>query len=336
MLATPNKYPRSPDSLEGQPPIYFAGGLGYNNARNQGVLHQIEGLGHDVVPALNDPNVGSVDTGFRMVVNGIGREVSRREAWRLAPKSEVSTSNFQQDRATELLNTLERDGKQPVDAIFQSADALNGLLAAYQQPDRFNNIVLAYPAGLVRQPNIRRAAPKVVPAEAMVRLKPKHLINKKIHGFEAGRREKSKNVGGFTIASTVGLSQQSKLLHEMRQKENAPGVAIVAGADDIMLSPKKVFESLESPDDVDLVLVADTTHGLNNRRDVLESIVDLLPKVEEIKQARQAEGQNPTPLTDRVLFFGRFSAEKRQQILQQAALVDARTSATQPQLAQAA
>ena len=313
--------------VSNQFPIYFAGGLGYDAARNQGVTDYIAGLGHDVAPVLADPDVGAIDTGFRMVINGVDREVTQRAAYGIAykPNVGVSIANFQQQRADELLRTFETESVPKVDAIFQSADALNGLLAAKQEPDRFNSIVLAYPAGIVRQPDIRRAAPKVLPLEALVRLKPEHRAAKRAHDFE-GKRTKARRIGGFTVASSVGLSQQSRLLHEMRQGEDAPGVALVVGSDDIMLSPQKVFAGLESSDDVDLVLVTKTPHGISGRDDIMQSIVDLFPKLEEVKQARQIDGLTRVPLAERVLFSGDFKASHKDRILQQAVAVDARSA----------
>lgn len=311
---------QAPSVVNPEYPVYFAGGTGYDQQRNEGVNHQIGNmLGRATVRALADPI--HFDPDFRMVVAGGERQVTRKHAYGLAHTADVSLSisNFQAQRADELLGHLEQDDLSKVDAIFQSADALNGLIAANADPTRFNNIILAYPAGLVRPHDIKKVAPKVVMQEGLVRLKRKHRDAKKAESFEDGRRGKSK--GTSTIVSSVGLSKQNQLLHELRAKEGAPGVAMVVGTDDIMLAPERVIASLQSPDDIDVVLVVDTPHGINGRKDILAEVTSLFTEIDAIRA-----NNDRLSLTDRIRFAADVADERKQTILAAARVIDAKSS----------
>ena len=59
-------------------------------------------------------------------------------------------------KATTLLNILDDAGLEKVDAIAHSEGALNTVLAASWQPERFRNIVLVAPAGMIGEDSVPR------------------------------------------------------------------------------------------------------------------------------------------------------------------------------------
>lgn len=289
--------------------FYFGGGTGYSERRNNDVARRIGAtIGRKIIPALTEPTQFPPE--FTMNVNGIERTVSRKLAYDLAHGADVlwSISHFQRERATELLAHLTHETPEKVDAVFQSADALNGLIAANDDPSKFHTIVLAYPAGLVQPHNIKKAGLKVGFQDAVTRLKRKHRKAKREHSFEDRRRQRQK--GRFTIISSVGLSKQNHPLHELRSKENAPGIAMVVGTDDVMLAPERVIASLESPNDIDIMLVVDTPHGINGRKDILGQTLDLFEQVEAVRH-----GDSARSLAERIRFAPDVTEARRQAIL---------------------
>ncbi len=304
-------------------PLYFAGGVGYDNERNEGVAAQLNELGYETVAALPNPEITSEDKGFKVTIGDETLDISRREAYRVAHQPEVtdSISNLQSRRADELIAMLEHEGHDKVDAVFQSADALYGLLAMSRRPDLFENVVFAYPAGLVRQPSIIQSAPGVVAAELMVRGKPRHRLASWRDNFE-GRGHRPEGTGGFTTVSSVGLSQHNNLLHQVRQGENAPKIAVVVGTDDVMISPEGFFNGAISSGDVDLVRVTNTTHGINGRSEVLKE--DVLGSLERLR-AIDTAGFDPRPIVDRMEFSGKVSKKRKTRILDAAIRLDERS-----------
>jgi hypothetical protein len=313
-----------------QPPIYFAGGFGYDQDRNGRVSEYLAGLGREIVPVLPNPDVRNADTGFSVVMNGIATQLPRRQAIRTVSKPSVerSAANFQLARSEELLTSLEQGGYEKVDAIFQSADALNGLIAVHTQPEKFNNVVLAYPAGIIKQPNPLKASGGVVKSVVRGR-QVRHKAAAVVDNFEAlstsvQEKGKPKTAGGFVTAASVALSYHGPLLSEVRCEKDAPGISLVLGLDDWMIRPERVLESLNSSNDVDYILITDTPHGVNGRTDVMDEIMNLFPMMEQAKEARKA-GSPVEPLADRLIFSESVSPEKREELRGLAAGVDART-----------
>ncbi|TAH33618.1 hypothetical protein EYC58_00610 [Candidatus Saccharibacteria bacterium] len=310
-------------------PIYFAGGIGYNHDRNEGVLAHIQSLGYDTLPALPNPDSSQLDTGYTLISGGQTTHATAAEA-RLsahAPEVELSISHYQLQRADALITMLEAKGGQKTDAIFQSADTLMGVLAAHARPDLFRNIILAYPIlGEAPNMNDRGLVARTVAREAFVRLKPTHIAGKRAHRFTGHNPKPRGSSGGTTAVYSVGYSKQSPLLHELRQQEDAPGVGLLLGLDDVMLSPERIFASLQSGD-VDAITIVNTPHGMNGRKDVLDATLSLLGTTEQISKKRQASPDEVPPLADRVQFAGNVSQLNKDRILRLATAVDVRSAA---------
>lgn len=309
-----------------QPPIYFAGGFGYDQQRNAKVLGHIAELGYDTVPALPDPDPKNIDPNFSILANGQVRYITRRSAFGLAsaPQVEQSVSSYQRARAYELIKSFEARGGN-INAIFQSADALNGLIALHERPDLINNAVFAYPAGIINQPHPFKAAKGVIKSVGVGK-QSRHQQYENFEHPEGDKPRRPKTAGGMVTAASVALSYQAPLLSEVREQPDAPGVSMVFGTGDWMIRGEQVFKHIK-PTDVDYILVADTPHGLNGRKDIMDKMLELFPMMEQAKQDRQS-GIEPPPLVDRLIFTDTVSAADRAKFMQAAQGVDLAAQST--------
>lgn len=82
------------------------------------------------------------DAGRRAITVGYGRRGGETEKHETYPQAELRKAN-------QLLGVLAAKGIDKIDGIFHSEGAINGLIAAMLRPDKFRNIVLDKPAGLI-------------------------------------------------------------------------------------------------------------------------------------------------------------------------------------------
>lgn len=82
------------------------------------------------------------DAGRRAITVGYGRRGGETEKHETYPQAELRKAN-------QLLGVLAAKGIDKVDGIFHSEGAINGLIAAALRPEKFRNIVLDKPAGLI-------------------------------------------------------------------------------------------------------------------------------------------------------------------------------------------
>lgn len=311
-----------------QPPIYYAGGYGYDQARNWGVADHLYGTyGVKTVAPLEDTAPGSANPNFSITHNGRTAEVTRRQALHTIRRHPVdlSVSLYQQDRAEELLTALDQQGHDQVDGIFQSADALNGLLAAREDPRIFRNIVLAYPAGLHRRR--QTSTPSVIDGAVTPRRwpLPRHEYDETTH-FEApaesilARYQTLRRTSSYTIGASAILSYEAPVLSEIRRNTDAPNVLLVVGAHDWIMPPNRIIGSLQSASDVDRILVTDTPHGVRGRKATVREILSLFPELEDARRLRESGSDTP-PLTERMRFASTVSPAIKDRLLHVASTV---------------
>jgi hypothetical protein len=306
-------------------PFIVAGGFGYEKKRNGVASDYIKSLGHVALPPLHDPAVARAPKTFTVQTDdGATRTVRRQLTYFLAPKPEVTlvSSQYQERRADDLIAHLEEHTQAPVNGIFQSADAQNGLIAAHKRPDLFSNIVLAFPAGLVKKRSSTEYTRQMLKSAVRHR-GPKHRPDR-ADDFEATTRLKSvrekrkerrfSKSGGLAVASSVAVSYQNRLLTELRQDAGAPGVSLVLGMRDSMMKPERIIESLNDSNDVDCIFITNTKHGWNGSKQLMDQILDLFPAMEEIK-AKRRTGQEVAPLAHRISFAEDVSAVDKLRIL---------------------
>ncbi|MBA3724424.1 MAG: hypothetical protein H0W89_06095 [Candidatus Levybacteria bacterium] len=311
------------------PPIYFGGGFGYGESRNNGVLDYIKTLGHDTIPSLPDPDRRERNNNFMLRGEKGSVVLSRMQTLRLAGtmNPDTVTSHYQHERAQELILTLESGGYTGIDAIFQSGDAINGLEVLYERPDLVGNAILAYPAGIIKQPRFLKASAGVF--RSAWKARPPDDISAE-NNFEVGddgkKVKREFGASNFTVAASVALTDQSHMLSEIRSRPNPHGIWLVLGLQDWMVRAEDVIESLQSPNDVDGILITDKPHGISGRKDEIHEWLKLFPLMKEAKAAREAGMATATPLASRVRFFGDISQEKQDELLTLVSKVGAKSN----------
>jgi hypothetical protein len=324
-MTTTHELPLSNVEAQPQIPTAYYGGFKHDWPRNMAALSYIEETGRPIVDSMPDPT-GIVANDYTIAMNGVEHLVSARAAMRYAGNEAVthSLSKFQEGRAKELNEHHEAQGHRQVNAIFQSADALMGLQAVRDNPEGYRNIILAYPAGIARQPRIGKASVAVAMSSVKSRQAARKLSPE--NDYEAHLRSgaKPRTVADKVIAPSVALSYQAPLLNEIRTGEHAPGISMVLGLEDNMMRPDKVIKELQSSNDVDYILITDTSHGINGRKDVMDKTLELMDMTEQARADREA-GITLPPLAQRLHFYGNISESKRVELLSLAAEVDARS-----------
>jgi hypothetical protein len=312
---------------EGQTPIYGSGGFGYGAARNDRMLAYIGSLGYETLPALPDQAARMADTRFTISIGGLTKVVSWRQAIRYSSSQQVEhlSSNYQQEKADRLIKMLEEKGQSNINAIFQSADAINGIKVLEQKPNLIGSAILAYPAGLIAQPRLLktsieavRGGWKAVPRSPSVAEENFFILD------DGSRTAKARSASSFAVAASAALSDHSSLLHEIRSRDEAPGISLVLGTRDPLFRRERVLASLQSPEDIDAIVITGDpygTHGVGGRKTEIKSLLELFPVMEAARNARR-EGLNTIePLTSRMIFLGEVAVKKQQELLAVAAAV---------------
>lgn len=329
----------SHETSEAAPPVFFSGGFGYEEKRNGVASDYLRSLGHTALPPMPNQNLNDTSNMYTVrLEDGSEKSVPRQLTYFLAPRPETKliSSQTQEKRADELVEHIEDQGSEPVNGIFQSADAQNGLIAAHKRPDLFKNVILAFPAGLIKKDNVADYMPRMIKG-AIKNIGNKHTPAES-DDFEASTRPSSlmerraekrfKKTGGFNVASSVAVSYQNELLTELREQEDAPGVSLVLGLKDSMMSPERIIESLNSANDVDCLLITHTKHGINGNKKIMDRILELFPVMEEIK-AKKKDGEDVGPLSDRVFFTDPVSEEDREKIMERVRELEIKSSETE-------
>lgn len=321
-------------------PVYFAGGM--INVKNEPYLTYLARHGRNALAVSYDgprernrtfETIWQTESGKVGSAHGMRRARKNVTAAR-ADQADVIASRYQMEKASSLLATFEDKEIERVDAILQSG-ALSGMLAAYSDPDRFRNIVFAYAAGISGPDRPGEITANVARDARYKRRWPTDSENsfKDDYGDdpEATRQHTKRPRISEAMLDGVGVaySDHAPLLHGLRQYENAPGVAIVAGLEDPMYSPERFLETLHSPDDVDYILVTEGPHGIGYRRDVMGQVMDLFPAMEARKAGRHAaaaSGQpaRREPLRNRLLLPVNISQQRAEQLYALADEVDRR------------
>lgn len=306
-------------------PTTHYGGFRYDQRRNNAAVDYIRTTGREAVDAMPDP-MGIVANEYTVAVGGVESVVSARTAMKYAGDVTVthSLSEYQKRRASELNDYHEAQGHRQVNAIFQSADALMGLQAVREKPAAYRNIILAYPAGIARQDRLAKASVAVAMSSVRSRRAVRELTPENDYEAHLRLAGKPRTVADRVIAPSVALSYQAPLLHEIRTGEHAPGISMVLGIKDDMMRPDKVIKELQDPSDVDYILVTDTPHGINGRKDIMNETLRLLDMTEQARADREV-GKPLPPLADRLHFYGNVPESKRAELLALAAEIDARS-----------
>jgi hypothetical protein len=267
--------------------------------------------------------VGSKQSGEGPALEHISaREVARLgELGMIVPQQQIRA-------ASSLLAVIaERASEDPsnqrIDAVLQSQSAGHGIIAAYAAPEKFGNIVLAYPGGLsgkrkgfipgrlVRDMFARRKHRPLPENDFRDPSRPGQLKSLRMQFKMPGFREDAKALRHMHLP---------EMLHSLRQKQNAPGVTLVIGLNDGVFKLKDYFRNLVSAADVDRIVIIPGGHAIGGRKDVLAKILEQLTIADRAKPHEAHK-----PLRERIVFPSDISPRIARKIVKFADAVDRRS-----------
>lgn len=286
-------------STPGANVLFFAGGHGWHTERNQAEATRLATvLGYDEGVTLSDPDMTGRRGDTRCAVefsDGRVEMMTAMAAHKVAARPEVVSivSEWQRERAGQLLTLLDghyRQTGKKIDVIANSASALPVVLALRDAVEReeadgtvspFGNVVLAYPAGLIKKASrfedqrrvmnrAKEAAKRRLDSKESLQL---HDTARRKFGRESvlavartarmlARRAKTSTqqmmaTGGLKEQASAAVSLHTDILRQLT--EAGVPVSLVLGDKDVMFPAERVLESLSG--DVGTVLITDTNHG---------------------------------------------------------------------------
>ena len=319
------------DPLRDTSPVLFMGGTLHDNEKNRFALRFIEKNGRKVLAPLEDRLPSAAPWRNRVRSTGSDKIVSAPLALLEAPKEETEAiiSLTQEARSDELISHVENE-TDAITLIAQSADAQVATIAAHKRPDLFSKVVLVFPSGMdkkettfayskqaVNELKNRKKSSKMPVNPENIFEDPKPSSLRELGKLAARRFQGS---GGFRALSSTISGYQGGLLHELRQKKDAPVVSMVLGTKDMAMKPERIIKSLRSAEDVDFLLIVNSTHGIKGRKDLMEKIIEITDVMEAHSHARKSDEKREEvfdlgPLEDRLIFIqeGPYSVPKEEQ-----------------------
>lgn len=308
------------------PTVIFTPGAGFG--KEEPTAKKIAASGRDAL-SYSMSGLGKADQRYAVGRPGSLVEVDEASIFANTAEGDVVIPKQQMLQAEVLLHTLDQRGDGPVDAIFQSESAGHGIIAAYAEPSKFNSIVLAFPGSFEAQPERREIGRRM---RAERRVAKEHRPSKG-ENFTKGFRNKvlaaramaqaMRSPGDFlTKAAGLQNSSLASLLHEMKQRDDAPPVTLVAGLDDNIFPLERYFETMVSSQDVDRIVIVPGGHAITGRPEVLDTILEQFPAMESLDEEFRAR-----PLKDRIVFPEGISRERADEIFAMADRLDQRTEA---------
>lgn len=313
-------------------PVLYMGGTLHGEKENWLASELIRSKGRRIIAPLADRITKNIPWRNEIHTDNGAKSVPGPGALLEASKKQTKAivSAVQKVGAKELIAHLESQPEpERVTVITQSADAQLTMIAAYERSELFGKLILVFPSGVDKKEETlaysKRAAEYIRGEKASKTLvdpennfaEPKPNSRRKL-GKLAWSRLKSSGSWKPLVATISGY--QGGLLSEMRQKEDAPSVAMVLGTNDLVAPPDRVLKSLKSADDVDFLLIVNSTHGIKGRKDLMDKILELADVMEAQSQAREtakAHGEefDPGSLADRLIFLdeGPYSIPKEEQ-----------------------
>lgn len=319
-----NKLPRDTN------PVLYMGGTLHGEKENWLASELIQSRGRRIIAPLADRITKNIPWRNEVHTDNGVKSASGPGALLEAPKKQTKAivAAVQKARAKEVIAHAESQPEK-VTLIAQSADAQPAMIAAHEKPEFFGKLILVFPSGVDKKEEVfaysKRAAKHPRGEKA-----PKTLVDPE-NNFEDPKpsslrelgklaRRRFEGSGGWRALMSTISGYQGGLLHEMRQKEDAPAVAMVLGVNDLVAPPEQVLKSLKSADDVDFLLIVNSTHGIKGRKDLMDEILELADVMEAQSQAQEAakargEEFNPGSLADRLIFLdeGPYSVPEEEQ-----------------------
>ncbi len=312
-----------------QPPIYYAHGAGW--AQEEPTIEEIARQGRSAFfmefRGDRKPDTRFV-TGNKQIGDGAALEhVTAKEAARLGELGVIIPQQQIRAAASLLSVIAERSAENPdvrrVDALLQSESAGHGLIAAYAAPEKFHNIVLAYPGGLSgkRKGFIPGRIVRDMFARRKHRPQPENDFRypDRPGGLKSIQMQ-LKSPGFREDAKALRHGHLPLMLHSLRQKQDSPGVTLVIGLNDGIFRLKDYFRNLVSATDVDRIVIIPGGHAIGGRKDVLAKILDQFSAIDDAKAEHDQR-----PLRERIVFPFEVSPRVVRKIYKLADKVDSRS-----------
>lgn len=312
--------------LSQERPVYFAGG--YGGVKPAPYLVDLAKHGRNAFAVSLGGNRGS-DRSFSAITQTEAGKVAEDLTLRQMPgvakrpedqQPDVIVSGQQKKKAATLLAEMAEQGIDQADAILQSESAIHGLLAAYAAPDKFKNIVLAYPAGINGQNTAGSILRSSIKHAMDVRRSRKVATNETSFIGDIGDNtsvdQETRTPGAATDAISVVFSEEAALLNAMRKKDDSPNVALVAGANDPIYPPDRYISELQSARDVNIIMVTNGKHGIGYDRETMDQVTGLL----EAMESRIYDLS--IPLRNRMFFVGNIAPDYAEKLYAMADAVD--------------
>jgi hypothetical protein len=309
-----------------KPDVYYAHGAGW--AQEEPTVQEMARRGRRAF-AMDFTGARLADARFVVGHTELGntaslQDVTDKEAAALLGELDGIVPRQQMREAATLLGLIaERRSQDPatsrIDAVFQSESAGHGIIAAYTHPEAFHNIVLAFPGSLSGPQT--GFIPLRIAKDGVVRRQHRPSPDNDFRsqdqlGPAASVRAQLKSPGFKEDAAALRYSALAWMLHSMRQREDAPGVTLVAGLDDKIFELEGYLNSLVAPTDIDRIVVVPGGHAIGGRKDILATVMDQLPAMES--------GRASGPLKHRIFLPANTPAERVERIMALADEIDRR------------
>jgi len=217
-----------PETLKDEVPIIIIPGWGETPATHKDTLNTIATLGRRAI-AIKIPRLGGA-------------------------RSEGGYPRSEYNKALALIDTLNKKGLRKVDLIAHSEGAIQAIIAALNNPERFRGIVFVDPAGLTGKDSTVKLATRFVSmlakdARRMVKAPGDKKVNMLRAAAEATKYFLSNPPRGVQEANAVSAADIYEMLTVL--KEVGIKVAIIHGVDDSIFPMKKLLETALERDGVE-------------------------------------------------------------------------------------
>jgi hypothetical protein len=284
-------------TAENKPPVLFRAGVG-GRKTNALYARELAAQGRDAfsVDIIGDrvPDEGFFSVAYTKEGKAVIHEHKGEErkmlkgAYRAGGIDMIIPKQIVREAASVLAASEQVYGSRKIDAVFQSKDATNGLLALNGNSERFGTVTFAYPSiignnfpsnyellGIVRE-GLRKPFYNLLKPEKI-----KQELAREPYQYPVFERE-AKNVNAR--ANTRGLIYGAfgQLLHAVRAQEGEiPNILLVLGNNDRIFPTARTLSGLLSSMDVDRILVTGGGHGLDKQVGVIGHVLNTMEDMDE-------------------------------------------------------
>jgi pimeloyl-ACP methyl ester carboxylesterase len=265
-----------PEHQKSETPVFFAPGWGCTLEVYKPLLEKISEENRRVI-TLNHPRIG-------------GKALESVSRMNLEIPKEVSKSPEQFRKALNMLDIIDEKEIDKVDMVTHSESAINAVIAAVLRPEKFRNLILFAPAGLVGEDQFVRLMKGFIAggkrAESMSDV-PISATEKKVgaDAIQAVVKYVLENpIRGMREVYSLSKSQIHEMLGYLHEK--GIGIVVMSTIDDPVFPMDKIQQTVKA-DMVDGFLSLKGSHGEIGGHPEL-----FIPAVESMLVALERKEQN--------------------------------------------